>query len=76
MFRWTEMMLQSDLSSLRKARALPRRDQPKPVRGVFERPKGSGVWWVSYYENGRQHREKAGSRATAIDLYRERKAAI
>ncbi|MGD0940151.1 MAG: site-specific integrase [Terracidiphilus sp.] len=46
----------------------------KPVRGVFERPKESGIWWINYYVNGKQHREKAGNRSAAIDLYRARKA--
>lgn len=46
----------------------------KPVRGVFERPKGSGIWWINYYVNGKQHREKAGNRSAAIELYRARKA--
>lgn len=45
----------------------------KKERGPYERPKGSGVWWVNYYINGKQHREKAGSRSNAIKLYRKRK---
>ena len=46
----------------------------KPARGIFERPKGSGIWWINFYQDGKQHREKAGSRSAAIDLYRVRKA--
>jgi integrase len=46
----------------------------KPVRGVFENPPGSGVWWVNYYVKGKRHREKVGTRGAAIDLYRVRKA--
>jgi integrase len=46
----------------------------KPVRGVFERPKGSGVWWINFYTNGVQRREKAGRRSDAISLYQKRKA--
>lgn len=46
-------------------------------RGVFERPKGSGIWWTEYYdENGRRHREKAGPKSLALDLYRKRKTAV
>lgn len=48
--------------------------EPKPVRGVFERPKGSGIWWINFYVNGVQRREKVGRRSDAIDLYRIRKA--
>lgn len=45
----------------------------KKERGLFERPIGSGVWWINYYVNGKQHREKVGSRSNAIALYRKRK---
>jgi len=48
----------------------------KPIRGVYEHPIGSGVWWVHYYAGGRRHREKVGRRSDAIDLYRDRKADI
>ena len=46
----------------------------KNPRGLFERPPGSGVWWINYYANGSQHREKVGRKSDAIDLYRVRKA--
>ena len=45
----------------------------KAVRGVYERPPGSGEWWINYYADGVRHREKAGRRQAAIDLYRKRK---
>ena len=47
--------------------------EAKPVRGLFERPARSGVWWINYYVGGRQHREKAGRRSDAIALYQKRK---
>ena len=47
--------------------------EAKPVRGLFERPAESGVWWINYYVGGRQHREKAGRRSDAIALYQKRK---
>src|ERR1035438_2348452 len=50
------------------------RREVKPERGIFERPKGSGDWWINYYVNGTQHREKAGTRSDAKALYKERKA--
>ena len=35
-------------------------------RGLFERPAGSGVWWVQYFDReGRRHREKVGSKSAA-----------
>jgi hypothetical protein len=43
-------------------------------RGVFEKVKGSGVWWIRYGDtDGRLRREKAGTKAVAIKLYRKRK---
>lgn len=54
-----------------------KRRQPRKVRGIFERPKGSGIWWVRYADaSGREHREKAGTRAAAVQLYQARKTAI
>src|SRR5262245_3282740 len=56
-----------------------RSDQPakRRQRGIFERPKGSGVWWVRYHdEHGREHREKVGPKALALDVYRMRKTEI
>ena len=31
------------------------------------------MWWINYYVNGKQHREKVGRKSAAIDLYRKRK---
>jgi integrase len=49
--------------------------QPKvraKVRGVFERKPGE--WWIRYTDaQGRYHREKAGTKGIAIDLYHKRK---
>src|SRR5215469_4699854 len=43
-------------------------------RGVYEKVRGSGAWWIRYVDAaGRFHREKAGSKSVAIDLYRKRK---
>jgi len=43
-------------------------------RGVFERPRGSGVWWVRYHdEHKREHREKVGPKALALKVYQKRK---
>jgi len=49
----------------------------RPPRGVFERPKGSGIWWVRYHDEvGREHREKVGPKSLAGDVYRKRKTEI
>ncbi len=51
----------------------PRRKPPK-VRGLFERPKGSGIWWVSYKDcAGTRRREKAGTRGMAQALLERRR---
>jgi site-specific recombinase XerD len=43
-------------------------------RGVFEKVPGSGVWWVRHADAmGRIRREKAGTKSTALTLYRKRK---
>ena len=59
---------------------MPRKDQKtksEPPRGIFERPKDSGIWWVSYCDGeGRRHREKVGPRGLALDVYRKRKNEI
>src|ERR1700691_2375255 len=49
----------------------------KKVRGVFAKKLGSGIWWIQFFDaDGRRRREKAGSRANAIDLYRKRKTEV
>jgi integrase len=47
--------------------------KPKPIKGVYENPVGSGIWWINYYIEGRRHREKVGRRSDAISLYQRRK---
>lgn len=44
------------------------------VRGVFERPVGSGKWCIQYFIDGRRHRETVGRKSDAIALYQKRKA--
>jgi hypothetical protein len=51
-----------------------KRPARKPVRGVFEHPAGSDIWWVNYYVAGRRHREKVGTRGKAVALYQKRKS--
>lgn len=47
------------------------------MRGVFERPKGSGVWWISFYDaEGKHRREKIGRKGDAAKAYGDRKADI
>jgi len=43
-------------------------------RGIYEKAPGSGIWWVRYADAmGRIRREKAGTKSSALTLYRKRK---
>lgn len=56
------------------AQAKPKRRKPQKVRGLFERPTGSDLWWIRYTDAaGRERREKAGTRGMAIALLDKRK---
>ncbi|HEY0701168.1 MAG TPA: tyrosine-type recombinase/integrase [Candidatus Acidoferrales bacterium] len=49
----------------------------KPPRGVFEKPKGSGIWWINYYDSdGKRHREKIGRQSVAIDAFLHRRTEV
>ena len=44
-----------------------------PKRGIFERIKGSGIWWIRWTDaDGRKRREKVGSRSNAEKLLAKR----
>ena len=46
-------------------------------RGLFERPKHSGIWWVRYCDvDGVEHREKAGPKGLARKIYEKRKTEV
>jgi hypothetical protein len=44
------------------------------LRGVYEYPGGSEVWYIHYFAAGKRHREKVGRKSDAIKLYQIRKA--
>ncbi len=47
------------------------------MRGVFERFKGSGVWYVRYADaSGKLRRERVGPKSAALQLYSKRKTQI
>jgi hypothetical protein len=59
-----------------KAKAKKRRKMTlriKKRRGIFERPNGSGIWWIRYVGlDGKLHREKVGTNyADALRAYEE-----
>jgi integrase len=47
------------------------------ARGVYERDKGTGIWWIRYADQtGRIRREKAGTKGGALKLYAKRKTEV
>jgi integrase len=49
----------------------------KKDRGIFERPKGSGIWYIRYHDaEGVEHRESVGAKGLARRIYDKRKAQI
>lgn len=51
-----------------------RRSEQQSIRGVFERPALSDIWWIRYTDSeGKYRREKVGRRSDAIALYQKRK---
>jgi hypothetical protein len=48
--------------------------QEEKIKGVYEHPAESGIWWIHYYADGKRHREKAGRMNDAVALYQKRKA--
>ena len=46
-------------------------------RGLFERHKGSGVWWIRYADQvGKEHKESVGPKKLARTVYQKRKAEV
>ena len=46
-------------------------------RGLFERPTGSGVWWIRYHDaDGTERRERVGSKGLARKRYMQCKTEI
>jgi integrase len=47
------------------------------MRGVFEKPKGSGVFWINYYDaEGKRHRERVGRQNIAENAYLQRRQEV
>jgi site-specific recombinase XerD len=61
------------MTTTKTATTATKRKEPAKMRGIYEKVKGSNVWWISYKQGSIHKREKAGSRGAAIDLYRKRK---
>jgi site-specific recombinase XerD len=47
------------------------------IRGIYEKVKGSGIWWIYWTDgNGKRHREKAGRISDAKTLLNKRKTEV
>jgi integrase len=52
----------------------PQRTAAIPIRGIYERKPGSGIWWIRWTDaEGNLHREKAGRRTDAQTLIAKRR---
>lgn len=53
---------------------MKRKQQATKLRGIFEKPTGSGLWWIRYVDaSGRYRREQAGTLKMATVLLAKRK---
>ncbi len=84
---WAAAQVEEVAKDLERKTKRTKRTPPPRVRGVFFRlhPNGevkdhlgrAGDWWVRWTDTeGREHREKAGTRPAAIDLYGRRRAEV
>ena len=56
---------------------MPRKPKEQKHRGVFERVRGSNIWWIRYTDqNGKRITAKVGTYAAAVHVYEQRTAAI
>jgi hypothetical protein len=70
--RKEKIKMKTALDSVSEAKKSVKRNAK--IRGVYEKDRGSGVWWIRFVDaQGRYRREKAGTRATARNLYTKRK---
>lgn len=56
---------------------MPRKPKVETARGVFEKPKGSGIWWIRYTDaEGNRRAESVGRFGDAKETYNVRKLEI
>jgi integrase len=64
--------MQTEIAAI--ATAVSEREGKRNPRGVYEKVRGSGDWWICYWDaTSRKRPENAGTKSNAIDLYRKRK---
>jgi site-specific recombinase XerD len=56
---------------------MPRRPKQEKHKGVFEKVKNSGIWWIRYTnEQGKRVTSKVGNFSAAVRVYEQRTTAI
>lgn len=56
---------------------MPRKPKEQKHAGVFEKIKGSGIWWVRYTNaQGKRAKAKVGTFSQAVAVYEQRKAEV
>lgn len=56
---------------------MPRKPKQEKAKGVFEKPKGSGIWWIRYTDSdGKRRSESVGRFGDAKERYNARKLEI
>ncbi len=48
----------------------------RKARGVYEKVRGSGIWWIRYMGDSGIKREKVGRKSDATALYAQRKSEV
>lgn len=56
---------------------MPRKRKEQKHRGCFQRPNGSGIWWIRYVDvDGKRKARCVGTFGDAVNVYEENKARI
>ena len=56
---------------------MPRKPKQEKHKGVFEKVKNSGIWWIRYTnEQGKRVTSKVGNFSAAVRVYEQRTTAI
>ncbi len=56
---------------------MPRKREQRQHRGVFERAKGSGIWWIRFVDvDGKRKAKCVGTFGDAVDLYEANRVRI
>jgi site-specific recombinase XerD len=56
---------------------MPRKPKQEKHKGIFERVKGSGIWWIRYTnEQGKRVASKVGTYSAAVKIYDQRTTEI